>query len=207
MRAIHSKKQPIPIAKTQKKTVEKQMFPDTFLHNMSAPPVVFISLSPVHARTTQNNAEDNSVATYGIVNITTLFKRLVQSTLGMSAATRAERLTLLAEHVAGQKVKRLKEATAEELFDRFTAAMKRIPLPTGALPDIAFVSEIRPGIRGIPVEDPVRALFLISRLSETLFIASRKPHFPPSHLLRGAVFYVPKQTIDNPNIWGGSYDK
>lgn len=159
------------------------------LHNMSAPPIMTISMHPVHSGKKEEVSTNHNL--FGVVNLSALFTQHIKNRYDIQTKSITEKCMMLAEYASGITPQQEKNLTAESIFDRFSAAMLQLDKKSLSIPSVAIVLPAKNRVETTEIRDVTTAMTLVSSISGTLFIASRMPHLPPAGLINRAIaFYT-----------------
>lgn len=162
------------------------------LHNMSAPPRMTIKMKALPIPQENTGGQPRGVCLLGIIRLKFIFMRVLRRREIRGINDFRRKFLLAAERLANLKTSSAKvynSLSEEELFDRFSFAIRRVPLPE-KFPAFGHVVQLS-GEENLPTEylrkeilDPKWAVGLISRVSGTLFLCERPPHLPPESTLQ-----------------------
>ncbi len=163
------------------------------LHNMSAPPRMTIVIRPLSPPA--DRAVPPRPRAIGSVDFAAIYRRGAAAGRWRRSADPLERLALVAEAVAGiASPRRRHRPLEEEIVDRIARAAAHLDPVELGLPAVAVLARRGTADDSRPVEDPRVAVCLLTRLSGALFVARRRPHAPPRHLLERPAAFVAMET-------------
>ena len=169
------------------------------LHNMSAPPRMTIELHPIPMGKPSEKGERPRERILGVVDSRRLINRYLQgwreSFLNRLENNPKRKAMLLAGFATGEAPDALLTIkSSDEIYDRFVEMASSIDISPYNLPPFAVaVSAPRAMRRKMAdslIDEPQLAMALLSRISGSLFLRSRAPHFPARNFLSGlTIFY------------------